>query len=353
MLLWPSYQAEVIVATPPKRGAASPPWLKALLSPRPKWQMWFYLYILTTVCGAECWESYLKLYKDLADTHWLVELFQFFLFYTGKPSESLLSFACDCCRLPKCYDRCHTGKVIRSLTYRLHALWETRWECLAQRYVSATFQFRVGPFESSDADRPCMHCTKGLVIVTMKYNSSVLSQPFQMYLFLQATIQNICCQLLSFSSRVSYLDTTKKPFFYCTQRRFHHFHKLFTKSHIESSCSKKWRTPQHTSWSLYFKKHFQTTQTNSQIYKLCNVRDLSEEFPDGRLTWKPRLSLEPRLEFKRSCQDVGTALVHFSKAQAAPWGKRCSVNFLFALWSRSHLSPKAHWWVEFSNLDAN
>lgn len=83
MLLWPSNQAEVIFATPPKRGAASPPWLKALLSPRPKWQTWFYLYILTRVCGVECWESYLKLYKDLADTRWLVELFQFFFFSHG------------------------------------------------------------------------------------------------------------------------------------------------------------------------------------------------------------------------------------------------------------------------------
>ncbi len=45
---------------------------------------------------------------------------------------------------------------------------------------------------------------ESLVIVTVKCNSSVLSQPFQMYLFLQATIQNTRCQLALFSSSVNY-----------------------------------------------------------------------------------------------------------------------------------------------------
>lgn len=69
MLLWPSYQAEVISATPPKGGAASPLWLKALLSPRPKWQT-FYLYIWTRVCGGERWESYPKLNTGVLQERW-------------------------------------------------------------------------------------------------------------------------------------------------------------------------------------------------------------------------------------------------------------------------------------------
>lgn len=105
-----------------------------------------------------------------------------------------------------------------------------------------------------------------LLIVTAEYNRPVISQPFQMYLLLQATLQNTCYQLVSFSNRVYYLDNQKKKkkkmwvvqfFFNCTQSCFHHFHKLFRKWHIESSCTKKMgtsHTPQHTSWSLYFKK---------------------------------------------------------------------------------------------------
>lgn len=49
-----------------------------------------------------------------------------------------------------------------------------------------------------------------LLIVTAEYNRPVISQPFQMYLLLQATLQNTCYQLVSFSNRVYYLDNQKK-----------------------------------------------------------------------------------------------------------------------------------------------
>lgn len=203
MLLWPSYQAEVIFATPPKKGAASPPWLKALLSPRPKWQTWFYLYILTRVCGAECWESYLKLYKDLADSCWLVELFIFLHWVNHLNLCSLSPVTADsgCCQLPKSYHRCHNGKVrgdricLSDYEKQGESIWR-RGTHTFQLWANPRRHLQMSSFESSDGDRLCMRCRKGLVIVTVKYNSSVLSQPFQMYLFLQATIQNTCCQLV-------------------------------------------------------------------------------------------------------------------------------------------------------------
>lgn len=98
MLLWPSYQAEVIFATPPKGGPASPLWLKALLSPRPKWQTWFYLYILTMVPCGECRESYLKLYEDSAGhspISGILSIYGYFLTFVQQ-QESLLSSACEC-----------------------------------------------------------------------------------------------------------------------------------------------------------------------------------------------------------------------------------------------------------------
>lgn len=76
MLLWPSSRAEVTSATPPKRGAASPPRFKALLSPWPKWQTGFYLCILTRGRGGGGKSA--ENQEDLADPRWLV-LFSVFL----------------------------------------------------------------------------------------------------------------------------------------------------------------------------------------------------------------------------------------------------------------------------------
>lgn len=166
MLLWPSYQAEVIFATPPKRGAASPPWLKSMLSPRPKWQMWFYLYILNRVCGGECWESSLKLYKDLADTCWLVELFPFCFFTLGKPSESLLSFTCYCWL--------RVVQTAQLLWYVSHSIWHRGMHPLhssfepVQEDIYKCFPLKVQMLIS------CV-CTAE-IIVTVMYHSSVLSK---------------------------------------------------------------------------------------------------------------------------------------------------------------------------------
>lgn len=138
-------------------------------------------------------------------------------------------------------------------------LWETGRKHLVQRHVSTTFQLwsdqwrreHMSPFESSDGDWLRMHRRQGLVIVI---NTTFLSQPFQMYLFLQTTVQNTCSQLVTFSSRLLLGYPNNTPVFFCSaQSCSHHFHKLFTKWHIESSCSKKRsRALQNTSWSLYW-----------------------------------------------------------------------------------------------------
>ena len=163
MLLWPSYQAEVIFATPPKGGAASPPWLKALLSPRPKWQTGFYLCILTSVCGAECWEFYPKLCKDLEDARWLVELVSVF------KKWKLWPLTADS-RCWKCPDVTTGVTMVNPEGNSIsQPLWEPRGERLARMQESVTFQLwtnprrhlQMSPFESPHGDRQCMQLWTG------------------------------------------------------------------------------------------------------------------------------------------------------------------------------------------------
>lgn len=125
--------------------------------------------------------------------------------------------------------------------YLIHSTFEPFWKDI-YKWLPLKVQMLIG----------CL-C---LLIVTAEYNRSVISQLFQMYLLLQATRQNTCCQLVSFSSRVYYLDNQKKKksvvqfFFNCTQSCFHHFRKLFREWHIESSCTKKWARRAHRSTHL-------------------------------------------------------------------------------------------------------
>ena len=79
--------------------------------------------------------------------------------------------------------------------YLIHSTFEPFWKDI-YKWLPLKVQMLIG----------CL-C---LLIVTAEYNRSVISQLFQMYLLLQATRQNTCCQLVSFSSRVYYLDNQKK-----------------------------------------------------------------------------------------------------------------------------------------------
>lgn len=198
---------------------------------RPKWQTWFYLYILTE----GLWWRVLRI---------LSETLQGFSRYSLISGIVSIIFFFSMCM----FILSNIGKVRGSPTYLF--CYKKHWESRGRFLLHSSFEpilediYKCFPLKVQDGDWLCMYCGKGLVIVTMKYNSSFLSQPFQMYLFLQATIQNTCCQLVLFSSRVDYLDTPKKHisdavFFYWVQTCSRHFHKLFTKGHIGSSCSKR------------------------------------------------------------------------------------------------------------------
>lgn len=100
MLLWPSYQAEVIFATPPKGGLASPPWLKGPAFTQTKMtdvilslhfeqgSLWRAQRILS--------ETLQGFSRTLADQRNSYKLFFVFFFTFVKQVESLLSFAFYC-----------------------------------------------------------------------------------------------------------------------------------------------------------------------------------------------------------------------------------------------------------------
>lgn len=62
MLLWYPYQAEVIFCHPTQRRDRCANMVKGPAFTQTK-MTYDFIYILARVCGAECWESYLKLYK--------------------------------------------------------------------------------------------------------------------------------------------------------------------------------------------------------------------------------------------------------------------------------------------------
>lgn len=88
MLLWPSYQAEVIFATPPKRGAASPRRLKGPLSPRPKWQTWF----LSLHLDQGLWRRVLRILSEPLQGSRRYLLISGILSASSTPGEASASF---------------------------------------------------------------------------------------------------------------------------------------------------------------------------------------------------------------------------------------------------------------------
>lgn len=102
-------------------------------------------------------------------------------------------------------------------------------------------RFTKFPFEISDGDRLYVSCER--VCLTLLWNRTAWSKLFQMYLFLQAAIQNTCGQLVFFSMVLFLLGYLKRindaVSLYCTQSHSSDFCKLFTKWHIGNSCFKE------------------------------------------------------------------------------------------------------------------
>lgn len=241
MLLWPSYQAEVIFATPPKRGAASPQWLKSLLSPRPKWQMWFYLYILNRVCGGVLrilsealhgFSRYLLIsgIVSIFFLHWVNHL--------NLCSLSPVTADCGWCKLPNCYDTCHIAFGTEGCIHYIPALSQSK-----RTFTNVSlWKFRCWSAVYALQKSLLRSCT----------TVQLYRKPFQMYLFWTINKSKIHANWFHLASECVTLIQC------CTFLLLQTISITFTNC-LQSDILKavapkvgKLHTLQHTSWSLYF-----------------------------------------------------------------------------------------------------